>query len=275
VPIAEQIIDETPDIDVSRRQDLAAFLRARRDATRPQDVGLAAERGRHVPGLRREEVAELAQISTTWYTWMEQGREITVSPEVLVQVGRALNLTPRQVEYMGILARPAADRRFDIAPDIPEALRALVQSHQLAPAYVATPRLDLLVWNDFVADAFDYEFTADALSRNVLWRMFFDPTRRHVYVDWERAAAAAVANFRHVYASYRKDPLFAELLEQLMSSNDFARLWSRWDVLSPADMPAFLVRHRTRGICELRPVQATLDMAPGCFIAVFNCKQIS
>jgi transcriptional regulator with XRE-family HTH domain len=275
VSTTEAVEGVSEDVDASRRQDLAAFLRARRDATRPQDVGLEAERGRHVPGLRREEVAELAGISTTWYTWMEQGREISVSPEVLVQVGRALNLTPRLVEYMGVLARPAADRRFDREPDIPEAIRALVQSHQLAPAYVATPRLDLLVWNDFVTDVFDYEFTADALSRNVLWRMFFDPTRRNVYVDWECTAAAAVANFRHVYASYRKDALFAELLEQLMQSNDFARLWKRWDVVSPADMPPFLVRHRTRGICELRPVQATLDMAPGCFIAVFNCKQIS
>ena len=59
-----------------------------------------------------------------------------------------------------------------------------MQSYQLAPAYVATPRMDLLVWNDFVSDAFDYEFTADALSRNVLWRMFFDPTRRAVRVNW-------------------------------------------------------------------------------------------
>ena len=109
--------------------------------------------------------------------------------------------------------------------------------------------------------------------------MFFDPTRRQVYVDWERTAATAVANFRHVYASYRKDPLFAELLEQLMRSNEFARLWRRWDVLSPADTAPFLVRHRTRGICELRPVQATLEMAPGwrfpspCLTAGKSAKQ--
>lgn len=261
--------------DVLRRQDLAAFLRARRNATRPEDVGLEADPGRHVPGLRREEVAALAGISTTWYTWIEQGREITVSPEVLAQIGRSLNLTPRLIEYMGVLSRPVERSAFRPDPEIPEALRALVQSHRIAPAYVATPRLDLLVWNEFVTDVFDYEFTHDPLSRNILWRMFFDPTRRQVYVEWEKAASIAVACFRHVFASYRENPHFEDLLEKLMRSEEFATMWERWDVLAPADTPSFLVRHRTRGICELTPVQATLDAAPGCYLAVFDCTNRS
>jgi transcriptional regulator with XRE-family HTH domain len=247
------------------------FLRARRNATRPEDVGLEAEPGRHVPGLRREEVAGLAGISTTWYTWIEQGREITVSPDVLAQIGRTLNLPPRLIEYMAVLSRPTEPSNFRLDPEIPAALRALVQSHRLAPAYVATPRLDLLVWNDFVTDVFEYEFTSDPLSRNILWRMFFDPTRRNVYVDWERAASIAVANFRHVFARYREDPHFEDLLDRLMQSREFETMWDRWDVLAPADTPSFLVRHRTRGICELTPVQATLDAAPGCYLAVFDC----
>jgi len=261
--------------DVTRRQDLAAFLRARRNATRPEDVGLEAEPGRHVPGLRREEVAALAGISTTWYTWIEQGREITVSPEVLTQIGRALNLPPRLIDYMGILSRPVQQRDFHPNPEIPEAFRTLVLLHTIAPAYVATPRLDLLVWNDFVADVFDYEFTRDPLSRNVLWRMFFDPTRRQVYVDWEGSARMAVANFRHVFANYREDPYFEDLLEKLMRSSEFASMWDRWDVLPPSDNASFLVRHRTRGICELAPVQATLDSSAGCYLAVFSCTERS
>ena len=233
------------------------------------------EPNRHVPGLRREEVAALAGISTTWYTWIEQGREITVSPEVLVQIGRGLELAPHVVEYMAMLARPVVQRSFNPDPEIPEALRMLVQSHQAAPAYVSTPRFDLLVWNDFVTEVFDYEFTSDPLSRNVLWRLFFDSTRRHVYVDWEAAAQMCVANFRHVFASYREDPHFEALLEVMMHSAEFARMWERWDVLSPSENPPFLVRSRNRGLCELSPAKATLDTAAGCYLAVFSCTQRS
>jgi len=231
--------------------------------------------GRHVAGLRREEVAALAGISTTWYTWIEQGREITISPEVLVQLGRALQLTPHQIEYMNVLSRPPQALPFAIEPEIPDPLRRLVQSHELAPAYITTPRFDLLVWNEFLAGMFDYSAEQDALSRNVIWRFFFDPTRRQLYVDWEGAAQMFVANFRHAFATYREDPHFEELLEQLMGSADFARLWERWDVLAPSDNSPFLVRHHKHGVCELRPAVATLDTTFGCYISVFSLTQRS
>jgi transcriptional regulator with XRE-family HTH domain len=261
--------------DVSRRQDLAAFLRARRNAVRPEDVGINDLSGRHVSGLRREEVAALAGMSTTWYTWIEQGREINVSPEALERVGRALRLTPKQVEYMNALAKPAPSVPFDLEPRIPDALSQMVLGHTAAPAYVATPRFDLHVWNEFMTDVFHYDRKDDALSRNILWRMFFDPMRRHVYVDWEYCAAMMVANFRHVYANYRENPHFEALVETLLQNDDFARMWERWDVQAPADNLPFVVRDRRRGLCELQPVQATLDAAPGCYLVVFSCKQRS
>jgi len=265
----------TTTADVSRRQDLAAFLRARRNATRPEDVGLEREPGRHVPGLRREEVAALAGISTTWYTWIEQGREITVSPEALVQIARALNLTPRMVEYMSFLSRTTEPAVLDPSPVIPDAMRTLVQGHKESPAYVATARFDLLVWNDFVGEMFDYKPTKDPFELNVVWRFFHDPTRRRLYLDWEKAARMFVANFRHAFARYRDDPHFEDLLERLMRSEDFARLWERWDVLAPDENSAFMVRDRRRGVCELTPVHANLDTASGCYLAVFSCNQRS
>jgi len=215
-------------------------------------------------------VAALAGISTTWYTWIEQGREITVSPEVLAQIGRALNLAPSVIEYMCALSRPVQQREFHVNPIVPEAVRMLVQSYQLAPAYVSTPRFDLLVWNDVLADMFDYDASAHPLSRNTLWRFFFDPSRRQTFVDWERAAGMFVANFRHVYANYREDPQFDALLEELMRSEEFARMWERWDVHSATDNAPFLVRHRTRGICELAQVKATLDVVPDCYLSVYS-----
>ena len=141
----------------SRRSDLGSFLRVRRSALRPVDVGLEDSVRRHVSGLRREEVAALAGISTTWYTWIEQGREINFSPDVLDQIGRALLLSNDEISYLKILASDAAPLISTLTPEIPDALRKLVELHDAAPAYIATPRLDMLAWNSFVADIFEYD----------------------------------------------------------------------------------------------------------------------
>lgn len=258
----------------SRRSDLGLFLRTRRSALRPLDVGLEESVRRHVTGLRREEVAALAGISTTWYTWIEQGREINFSPDVLDNIGRALLLSPGEVTYLKRLASDEPSLISARAPDVPEALRKLVELHEAAPAYIATPRLDLLVWNRFVAEIFDYDETSAPLDRNIMWRLFFDSSRRKLYVDWETAARGCVAVFRNTHASYYGDRDFEEMVDTMMSSNDFARIWRDWEVLPPG-IPPFLIRHNTLGLCELTTIQASLGIAPGCYLALFSSKRLS
>jgi transcriptional regulator with XRE-family HTH domain len=258
----------------SRRSDLGAFLRARRSALRPVDVGLADSDRRHVSGLRREEVAALAGISTTWYTWIEQGREINFSPDVLDNVGKALRMTADEIAYTKVLASDEPPLVASLRPEIPEALRNLVRLHEAAPAYIATPRLDLLAWNRFMTEIFGYDDASDALSRNIMWRLFFDPSRRQLYVDWESAARGCVAVFRHTHASYYGDPLFDELLSTMMQNDDFRRMWSDWEVLPPG-MPPFMIRHANLGMCEFTTIQASLDISPGCYLALFSSKRLS
>lgn len=258
----------------TRRSDLGSFLRVRRSALRPVDVGLEDSVRRHVSGLRREEVAALAGISTTWYTWIEQGREINFSPDVLDQIGRALLLSSDEISYLKVLASDREPLVSTLAPEIPEALRNLVELHDAAPAYIATPRLDLLVWNRFVSEIFDYNHDGDVLSRNVMWRLFFDPSRRQLYVDWESAARGCVAVFRHTHANYYGDEQFEALIETMMQSPDFARMWRDWEVLPPG-IPPFLIRHRTLGLCELTTIQASLGISPGCYLALFSSKRLS
>jgi len=260
---------------VSRRSDLGQFLRIRRSALRPVDVGLEGESNRrHVAGLRREEVAKLAGISTTWYTWIEQAREINFSLDVIDEIGRALLLTPPEIAYLKVLASDTPPQTCTLEPEIPEALRKLVELHHAAPAYLATPRLDLLVWNSLVAEIFDYHEGGELLSRNVLWRMFFDPSRRQLYVDWHTAARGCVAVFRNIYATYYGDRHFDDLLVTMMRDPEFTRMWNDWEVLAP-DVPAFLVRHSALGLCELEPIQATLGISPGCYLALFSSKNLS
>lgn len=258
----------------TRRSDLGSFLRVRRGALRPLDVGLEDSVRRHVSGLRREEVAALAGISTTWYTWIEQGREINFSPDVLDNIGRALLLTQSEISYLKLLASEEPSLLCALDPQVPDALRKLVELHEAAPAYIATPRLDLLVWNHFVSDIFDYNHEGDMLSRNVMWRMFFDESRRRLYVDWENAARGTVAVFRHTHANYYGDEHFESLIETMMENPDFARMWNDWEVLPPGAHP-FMIRHRTLGLCELTTIQASLGISPGCYLALFSSKRLS
>ena len=260
---------------LSRRNDLGLFLRSRRSALRPIDVGLEDESARrHVAGLRREEVAKLAGISTTWYTWIEQAREINFSLDVIDEIGRALLLTPQEIAYLKVLAADTPPQTCTLTPDVPDALRKLVELHREAPAYIATPRLDLLVWNSIMGEMFDYDHDGELLSRNVLWRLFFDPARRHLYADWETAARGCVAVFRNTYATYYGDPHFDELLATMMGQPEFERMWADWEVREP-HVPAFLIAHPKLGLCELQPIQASLGISPGCYLALFSCKKLS
>ncbi len=258
----------------SRRQDLAAFLRVRRNALLPQHVGLAEEARRHVPGLRREEVAELAGISTTWYTWLEQGRDINVSQEVIERVGRALQMQPHEIAFMQRLIIDTPSLEYTLEPDVPAVLRELVESHEAAPAYIATPRLDLLVWNRFMGEFFSYDAKAESLSRNIIYRLFFDRSRRKLYADWENAARRSVAAFRNFYSEYCGDKHFEELLSLMRTDADFERMWQMYEVAEPG-FPPFLIRHDTIGLCEMTTVQASLSIAPGCYLCIFECKRLS
>ena len=262
---------DAPVVD-ARRQDLAAFLRARRAAVRPADVGLTQTMRRHVSGLRREEVASLAGISTTWYTWIEQARSINISPEVLDKVGKALRFNESEVEFMQSLLRDEV-QRCTLDPVVPDVLKTLVETHVHAPAYIATPRLDLLVWNQFTGDIFDYDANSAPLERNLLWRMFFDPKRRELYVDWAAAAAIAVNSYRALYSKYRGDQLFEDLLSIMLENNDFKGIWDRWQILVPGKTPPFTIYHEKLGLCEVTPVQATLDIAPDCYLALYSCEK--
>ncbi len=254
----------------ARRQDLAAFLRARRSSVRPLDVGLTQTTRRHVPGLRREEVASLAGISTTWYTWIEQARPINISPEVLDKIGTALRFSDSEIDFMHTLLREEP-QRCTLNPGVPNVLRTLVESHVHAPAYIATPRLDLLVWNAFTEEIFDYHAGSSPLERNLLWRMFFDPARRKLYVNWEKVSINAVASFRALYCKYRGDTHFEELLSVMRESPEFRAAWDRWQIIIPAKTPPFLIFHEKLGSCEVTPIQATLDIAPDCYLALYSC----
>ena len=129
------------------RKELAEFLRGRRETIRPDQVGLPVGRGRRTPGLRREEVAMLAGVSLTWYTWLEQGRRINASRDVLLAIGRALRLDEAGQEHLLSLTEPGTVG-IDVPTTAPTALERLITALMPAPAYVLGPHWEFLAWND-------------------------------------------------------------------------------------------------------------------------------
>jgi transcriptional regulator with XRE-family HTH domain len=182
--------------------------------------------------LRREEVALLAGVGSTWYTWLEQGRDVRASFDVLEAIAKALRLTPAERTHLILLGRgeeapPCKTPTERVSPT----LRRLIENLGAAPAYILGRRWDYLAWNRAACAVFgDYERIPKA-ARNHLWQMFMDPARRPMWPDWEKGARIAVAKFRADSAHHLGDPSFETLISALrQSSPEFCNAWERHEV---------------------------------------------
>ena len=213
------------------RAELAEFLRARRDAVTPEQVGLPPGGSRRrTPGLRREEVAMLAGVSLTWYTWLEQGRRINASDEVLAAIGRALQLDEAGTEHLLAIAQPSSGP-LEAPHEAPTALVRLLDALEPAPAYVLGPRWEFLAWNAAQARLYPRIVDLDGPERNLLWVLFADPSTRELIVDWDIHAKQALAEFRAGTTGLRGDAAFGELVNRLRAeSAEFAAWWQEHDV---------------------------------------------
>ena len=217
---------------MTRRADLAEFLRARRAALSPADVGLAAGGRRRTAGLRREEVALLAGVSVSWYTWLEQGRPINASEAVLDALARTLRLDPVERDYLRALAGHPHRRAIDPARDTaPEEVQRLLDALDPCPAYALGPRWDFLAWNAAQHRLYPAIDTMAAADRNLVWLLFADADVRALVGDWELEARRVLSQFRAETTPFRDDPAVGALVVRLRgTSPEFAAWWPRHDV---------------------------------------------
>ncbi|QBD79184.1 XRE family transcriptional regulator [Ktedonosporobacter rubrisoli] len=222
--------------DSERRKALANFLRTRRERLSPQAVGLPPGIRRRTRGLRREEVAQLANIGTSWYTLMEQGRDVHPSEQVLESLAQALRLTSAERQHLFLLALqyvPAQPTGLEeqINPIMQQAILSL-DPH---PAYVMGRRWDLLTWNKAADYLFKLSATPPPYSRNMLW-WFFNRKELRQHDDWEEVARSIIAQFRADSGRYPGDPWFAELIADLQRiSEEFRQWWPQHDVSDTLD----------------------------------------
>ncbi|WP_328354850.1 helix-turn-helix transcriptional regulator [Mycobacterium sp. NBC_00419] len=219
-----------------RRRELAAFLSARRAALSPEQVGLRAGlRPRRVRGLRREEVANLAGVSYSWYTRLEQGQDIQATVEVIDSIAEALRLTDdehRHLRRLAALPLGAADNHDET---VDEHTRQLLATLLPSPAYVLGPRSDYLAWNDALSAVFCDVGALPRDRRNVLWATFAVDGVRDSLADWEGHARRVVGQFRAEAAAHPTDPRFGALADELASiSAEFRLWWSSHEVVRAA-----------------------------------------
>ncbi|MBU6535653.1 helix-turn-helix transcriptional regulator [Streptomyces sp. NPDC057245] len=221
------------------RAEIRDFLVSRRAKIAPERVGLPTGRRRRVPGLRREEVAALAGVSTEWYTRLEKGHIGGVSEEVLEAVARALLLNEDERAYLFDLARAARParrrphRRKDVG--IPPSVQWMVDSMTMAPAFVRSGRLDIVASNvlcrALYSPMFDSGTTSDRGCANFARYFFLDPGSRDFFADWEDGARATVAVLRAEAGREPHDRPLRELVGELSTlSSDFRTMWASHDV---------------------------------------------
>jgi transcriptional regulator with XRE-family HTH domain len=214
------------------RAELAELLRTRRDRLTPADVGLPAGSRRRTAGLRREEVAQLAGVSATYYTFLEQGRDVRPSRQVVAALAGALRLSPAERAHLFQLAGiPLAADDQDLAETLDPVVSALVSRLDPFPAYVKGGRWDILAANRAARALFtDWSALAPG-DRNKVWWMFTEPAARKVYVEWENEASDLLGRFRAAAGRRPDDPDFTALIERLhQASPEVREWWPRYEV---------------------------------------------
>ncbi|MFI7708786.1 helix-turn-helix domain-containing protein [Nonomuraea sp. NPDC049480] len=239
------------------RAELSEFLRTRRARLKPEDVGLPGfGRHRRVPGLRREELAQLAGVSVAYYTRLEQGNGRNVSAEVLDAVAGALRLSDAEHAHLTHLAKPKQKKPAVRSQQVPGTLRTLLDAMDSVPAMIVGRRSDILAWNRMAAAVFGDWTELPAQERNWARLIFLRPEYRDLIVNWEQKAIDVVSLLHLDAGSHPDDPRLSALVGELsVKSEDFTRLWATHDVKEKC--------HRIQRLQH--PLVGELDLHPESF----------
>ncbi|MBO1073808.1 helix-turn-helix transcriptional regulator [Roseomonas marmotae] len=246
---------------IEARRAVADFIRDRRACLAPEDVGLQRGARRRTPGLRRDEVAQLAGVGITWYTWFEQGRDIQVSADFLERLSRAFRLNATERSHLFTLAqqrppphRPPQETR------LPDAVRRILASLHM-PACVMTRRWDVVAWNAPAIEILGDFAALPEDERNILHLIFTSSGFQQRMASWEEDARGTLEKFRLDFARADGDPGFAALVAELAArSADFAKWWPRQEVRPVGDGMKRL-RHPRHGVLEFQ--HATFSVEGG------------
>ena len=248
---------------------LSTFLKDRRKRLDPAAFGFTGRR--RTPGLRREEVAQRANISTTWYTWLEQGRGGAPSPQVLERLADALMLTEAEREHLFLVGIGRPPKASPASQDgVTPRLQRFLDALTFIPAIVATPQWDIIAWNDAARVALTDYPALSRDDRNILRRIFLDPKTRAAQEDWKSVARFLVATFRAETARAGESERATELLAELSKkSAEFTAMWADNDVRSTGEGIKRL-RHPVVGPIAFEFSSFSVDGRPDLKLLTYN-----
>jgi transcriptional regulator with XRE-family HTH domain len=250
-------------VSTTPRSEFADFLRNRREAIQPEEVGLPNGGRRRTPGLRREEVAQLAGVGTTWYTWLEQGRDVRASISVLDSIARALRLTPAERAHLVLLGRGETEVAAPTEQEtvVPTVAR-LVESLGPSPAAILGRRWDILVWNRAYEAMLGEPLKMPDGRSNLVWSVFMDPRWKERLSGWKAGARRVVARFRSDAGRHVGDPDFDALISALREgSQQFDRWWGLHEVATTG-VGRKTVKHPTAGPLNFEHAVFKLEETP-------------
>lgn len=253
---------EPPETEV-RRHELAGFLRSRRERITPEQVGLPRGRRRRTPGLRREEVAQLSAVGVTWYTWLEQARDIQVSPQVLDALARALLLDRSERTHLFSLAGAVDPAPGTECPSVTPALREMLWQLDPIPACVQNSRYDILAYNRTYGRLLcDLDAVAPE-NRNCMLLSYTDENWRASVVDLPEMNRVMAAKFRASMAEHLAEPAWKALVKRLeTASPEFREIWARHEVVGPGGRTK-LFRNAQVGLVRLDHTDLWLGPSTG------------
>ncbi len=253
-----------------RRRELADFLRSRRERVTPEQVGLPGGPRRRTPGLRREEVAQLSSVGVTWYTWLEQARDIKVSAQVLDSVARALMLDPPERAHLFVLAGAADPHPGRECPYVTPSVLATMAQLEPLPACVMNERYDLLAYNRTYARLFGDLDAVPREDRNLMWLLFTHPAWRAGVVDRDEVTRRCTAQLRALRAEHVAEPVWKLLVNRLQqASPEFRALWREHEVVQPSDTAKRFLNARV-GLLNVQHTSMWLSRRGGSRMVVYT-----
>ena len=252
----------------SRQSELGDFLRSRRQRLTPKSVGMPEGRRRRTPGLRREEVADLAGIGVDWYVRLEQGRSVSPSAATIDALARALRLSKAEHRHLRELTQ-TTDRRAFVRETVPPAILRTVEQLNL-PAYITGRRWDVLAWNEAADEIFAFSQLVEA-DRNSLISVLTSPASRRLFgASWAAVARRMVSQFRATHDLWAGDPAFRDLLARLQEGcPEFAGWWEAHDVSGTAAGQKSLI-HPKKGRLKLEYASFQANDDPALKLVIYR-----
>ncbi|WP_238899916.1 helix-turn-helix transcriptional regulator [Clostridium sp. YIM B02500] len=260
--------------EITLQQSLGEFLRAIRERLTPEQVGLPSHGRRRTPGLRREEVAQLANVGVSWYTSIEQGKDVHPSYQILESLATALRLSEDERRYLFLLSKSDEIEESKIYKKISTGLERTVFALEPNPAYIMDKYWDVLLWNraaEFLFRFPSYSTSIDS-KPNILHQFLIDPFKKEINPDWEERAKIMIARFRADCARYPQDARLNEMIEKFKQENEFfSKWWPRYEVKTVTDCHK-LWNHPEIGELEFEHVNLQVSNCPDFKLMIYTAS---